>query len=123
MLLMVGASIKLVVDSVAKDEEMSDFSNYLLTRAVGSSMVLLVLSRLCHFGGKNPRSTDRIDVQRLMWIWRALFGIAVVIPFLLSDLSQPLRSLSCVSGLLFVFCVVESAFAHTLEHHLSGEED
>jgi hypothetical protein len=119
--LLVGVSIKLVIESVAKKEELSEFSNSLLTRAVGCSMLLLLLTRLCHYGGKIPRPTDPPQVQRLMWIWWALFCMASVAPFFLPNLSHPITCLSSVSGLLFVTCCVETWFSHVLGDHLPRE--
>lgn len=121
-LLMIGVSIKMVVEAVAESKTMSDFSNTLLTRAVGASMILLLLSRLCHFGGRVPSSTTPTQVQWLMRLWWVLFAVVSLIPFFLPDLSHPIASLGCVSCLIFVFVGVESWFSHCLEDYLPGGE-
>lgn len=121
-LLMIGVSIKLVVEAVAKDEAMSNFSNVLLTRAVGLSVILLLLSRLCHFGGRVPTPTAPTEVKWLMRLWWILFAVISLIPFFLPDLSHPIASLGCVSGLIFFFVLVESWFSHSLEDYLPGGE-
>ena len=119
-LLMIGVSIKLVVEAVARDKTLSDFSNMLLTRAVGLSMILLLLSRLCHFGGRVPTRSAPAEVKQLMRLWWILFAVVSVIPFFLPDLSHPIASLGCVSGLIFCFVLVESWFSHSLEDYLPG---
>ena len=119
-LLMIGVSIKLVVEAVAKDETMSNFSNLLLTRAVGASMILLLLSRLCHFGGRVPTPTTPTQVKWLMRLWWILFAVVSCVPFFLPDLSHPIASLGCVSGLIFLFVLLETWFSHTLEEYLPG---
>jgi len=62
-LLIIGVSVKLVVESLAEDKAMSTFSDTLLTRAVGASMILLLLSRLCHFGGLVPSPSTPMSVS------------------------------------------------------------
>lgn len=64
-LLIIGVSVKLVVESVAENKPMSDFSNTLLTRAVGVSMVFLLLTRLAHFGGRVPAPSAPVPVSAL----------------------------------------------------------
>lgn len=120
-LLMVGTSVKLVVQAVAEKEALSAFSNGLLNTAVGASMILLLLTRLCHFGGRLPRPTHSPRVKLLMWLWWATFAMVAVLPFFLPNLRYPIISLACMSGLLLVFCVVEGWFFHMLEVHLPGE--
>ena len=119
-LLMIGVSIKLVVQAVAENETMSDFSNALLTRAVGTSMILLLGTRLCHFGGRVPTPTAPAEVKFLMRLWWVLFAVVSVLPFVLPDLSYPITSLACISGLVFSFCVVDSWLSHSLQEHLPG---
>lgn len=122
-LLTLGVSIKLVVHAVAEDEDLSTFSQLLLTRAVGSALVLLLLSRLCHFGGRIPRATDPPHVKRLMRRWWVLFAAVSVTPFYLPNLSQPIWSLASISGLLLSWVLLESWFSHTLEEHLPGASE
>ena len=119
-LLIIGVSVKLVVKSVAEEKAMSDFSNTLLTRAVGASMILLLLSRLCHFGSLLPSSSTPTPVKWLMRLWWVLFAVVSIIPFFLPSLSHPIASLVCISGLVFSFCVLESWFSHSLADHLPG---
>ena len=56
----------------------------------------------------------------LMRLWWVLFAVVSIIPFFLPDLSHPIASLVCTSGLIFGFCVLESWFSHNLGDHLPG---
>jgi hypothetical protein len=120
ILLTLGVSIKLVVKSVAENEELSDFSKLLMTRAVGAAMIILLFTRLCHFGGRTPKASDPTRVKLLMRLWWIAFAIVSVIPFFLPDLSHPISSLASTSGLLLSFCLLETWFSHILEDHLPG---
>ena len=74
-LLMIGVSIKLVVEAAAENKTMSDFSDTLLTRAVGTSMILLLLTRFCHFGGRVPARSTPTEFKWLMRLWWVLFAV------------------------------------------------
>mmetsp|Transcript_23454 Transcript_23454/g.48691 ORF Transcript_23454/g.48691 Transcript_23454/m.48691 type:complete len:400 (+) Transcript_23454:194-1393(+) len=50
-LLLVGVYIKLAVDSVAEGDLLDEFSQPLLNHAVGSSMIVLLGMRCCHYAG------------------------------------------------------------------------
>jgi low temperature requirement protein LtrA len=110
-LLSIGVSIKLAIEAVSVGEDMSSFAGRLLGLAVGSSMVILFAMRLCHHGGKLPRSSDPPNIQELMWIWWLMFGGASIIPFLCLHVTNPVVALGMYSGLLMTLCIVESWFA------------
>jgi low temperature requirement protein LtrA len=122
-LLAIGVSIKLIVEAVAEREDMSSVGCRLLGLAVGSSMTILFGMRLCHYGGKLPRASDPIIIQRLMWIWWSFFGVASIIPFLFLRLTNPIVALALYSGLLMTLCIVESLFTTILQDFMPGNEE
>lgn len=123
-LLVIGVCIKESVEAVAEGEEesLSDTPRQ-LGYAVGVSLVLLLGMRCCHYLGRIPRPMDPPAVQRLMWIWWAIFGIVTVAPFGLARVvASTVPALATYAGLLLGFCIVEAWFVEVLEEHLPKAE-
>jgi hypothetical protein len=120
-LLMIGVSIKLAVDAVAKGEEMSEFGASILALGVGFSMVILLAMRACHYAGILPRAIDPPHVARIMYIWWGIMGVSVILPFLCIGIRDPVAALATQSGLLVAIVLIEAWITHVLQGHLDQE--
>ena len=133
-LLAVGTSVKLVVEAVMLEEETeSQFVYRLLGWGVGAALLVLYLIRLLHFGGRSElhfgNSTlvygQRPDLDRIATIWWIQVAIAWPIPFIGVALGvtthDPFSCLALHAGLLFLLCVVESFYSHTLEKAVADQ--
>jgi low temperature requirement protein LtrA len=120
-LLMIGVSIKLAVDAVAKGEEMSEFGASILALGVGSSMTILLAMRACHYAGILPRAIDPPHVVRIMYFWWAIMGVSVILPFLFIGIRDPVAALATQSGLLVSIVLIEAWITHVLQGHVDQE--
>lgn len=135
-LLTVGVCIKWAVQAVAHHTTISPFGQSMLTRAVGSSLVLMVGLRLCHYGGRMPRPSHPNHVKIIMWIWWSSIAVASILPFFFGRLfpnhynsGSPIPPLAISSLWITVVCLLDSSFSHFLDakhlilnHEGEGEE-
>jgi low temperature requirement protein LtrA len=118
--LAVGVCVKLTIESIVKQKDLSDFTINLMSISVGCSFTLLVAMRMLHFLGVFPTGKEPPDALRLMYTWWVVIGVAALLPFLglLFRVQDPVSSIAMYAGLLFGVCLVESTFTHILEPYL-----
>ena len=121
-LLAVGVYIKFVIEADIDNESNALFASRLLAFGVGSSLVLLLGMRLCHFGGIVPRASDSPEVSRLIWIWWFTFGIFSVLPFCFVGVQSVAAGFSIQCGLLLLLTFLESWFMHAIEGMQNEQE-
>lgn len=127
-LLTMGTSVKLVVEAVILQEETtSKFVYRCLGWGVGAALLILFIIRYLHFGGRSELNFgnkvlvfgQHPNLDRILNIWWFQVAIAWPIPFIGIATGvttrDPLVSMALHAGLLFVLCVVESFYSHTLE--------
>lgn len=127
-LLTMGTSVKLVVEAVILQEETtSEFVYRSLGWGVGAALLILFIIRYLHFGGRSELNFgnkilvfgQHPNLDRILNIWWFQVAIAWPIPFIGIATGvttrDPLVSMALHAGLLFVLCVVESFYSHTLE--------
>lgn len=131
-LLAVGVSVKLVVEAVLFQEELSLFGYRLMGLSVEAALLALFVIRWLHHGvkaelrfgnklwvyGQNP-GIDRIGT---VWWWTV--GVAWILPFLGlatgATTRDPLSATALHAALLLLLCLVESSFSHMIEDALSN---
>jgi low temperature requirement protein LtrA len=130
-----GVGIKLVVVAVISDEPLSVFASRLMAYSTSGALLTLLFMRMLHYAGKKDivvgahilRTGVNPTLDRLIKIWWWTVGVAWMIPIvgLWTGLTaeKPLVATSVYSGLLFVLCVVESAYTHILNSILAGEAE
>jgi len=121
-LLTMGACMKLSVNAVIEGKALSPFISNGFRVSVGMSLVLLLAMRICHYGGKLPRSTDPPHIRRLTNVWWGMFALGCFVPFVTPVSLSPTTELAWPSGLAFVLCLIDSLFTHVLEDYLPSEE-
>lgn len=121
--LAVGTGVKLTIEAVAAQEELTDFCVNLMSASVGCSLLLLFAQRVLHYGGVFPRGHEPPKVIRLFHVWWGFFGVASILPFLgiLFGIKDPVQSIAMFAVMLFGVCLVESTFTHILEEYLRDE--
>ena len=134
-LLAVGTSVKLVVEAVLLEKETaSRFTYHLLGFGVGTALLLLYILRYLHHGGRREihfgKHTlvfgEHADLDRIASIWWYTVACAWPLPFIGSatgwTMRDPLTSLAQHALLLFVLCVMESIYSHTITRALETRD-
>ena len=124
LLLTVGVCVRLLVQETVEGKDESE-ARRLLGYAVGSSMLLLLGLRVCHYGGRIPRADDPPRVWWLSQIWWAIFAIVSASPLVLAatlDLSA-VATIATYAGIVSAMCVVETWFIQELQDYLPNEDD
>lgn len=121
-LLLMGVALKLAIKSVVDDEKLTSFTSNLLAISVGCSMVILLLTRCCHYLGILPRASDPPDIQNIFRAWWVVFGVMSFLPFLFCHVKEPCLALAIQAAIVLTLCVIESWFTTVLEDHLPTEE-
>jgi hypothetical protein len=118
--LAVGAGVKLTIEAVTKQEELTDFCIDLMSLSVGYSLLLLFCLRALHYLGIIPTGSEPAFALRLMYIWWLVFAFSSLLPFLgiVLRVRDPVTSIAMYATLLFGVCFVESTFTHILEPYL-----
>jgi low temperature requirement protein LtrA len=118
--LAVGAAVKLTIEAVIGEEELSDFAVVLWSVSVGCSLLFLFGMRLLHYSGVVPSGSEPPHAIRLMYIWWGVFALSTLLPFLglIFKIRDPVTSIATYAGFLFVLCFVESSFTHVLGPYL-----
>jgi hypothetical protein len=131
-LLAVGVSVKLVVEAVLLQEELSLFAYRLMGWSVGAALLVLFLIRCLHFASKTEiHLKNKIWIQgqnpgldRVMNLWWWTVGTVWLVPvFGIATgamTRDPLTATTLHAALLFVLCVVESTYSHTIHDALSN---
>jgi low temperature requirement protein LtrA len=134
-LLAVGVSIKLVVDAVLLQEDLLMFGYRLMGWGSGSALFLLFVIRYLHHGGKTElRFGNKVwvhgqnpDTDRVAALWWWTIGIAWLLPFvgIATGVTtrDPLSATTMHAALLFLLCLIESFYSHTIEVALSNLPD
>lgn len=134
-LLSVGVSVKLVVEAVLLDEELSAFAYRLMGCSVSAALLVLFGIRRLHYGGKTEfhfgdklwiqGENPRIDRVAAIWWWTV--GLAWLLPLIGLETGvtthDPLRATALHATLLFLLCLVESSYSHMIEDSLANIPD
>ncbi len=125
-LLAVGVSVKLIVEAVMKDEELSLFGYQCMSFGVGTTLLLNYAIRLLHHGGKeylrfgtqNHDLATNPTLRCIAMIWWYFIGMCNVIPFIWYYLGvttqDPMTTTLYHAGLMFVMNLVESTISHVI---------
>jgi hypothetical protein len=118
--LAVGAGVKLTIEAVTKQEELTDFCIDLMSLSVGYSLLLLFCLRALHYLGIIPKGSEPQFALRLMYMCWLVFVFSSLLPFLgiMLRVRDPVTSIAMYATLLFGVCFVESTFTHILESYL-----
>jgi low temperature requirement protein LtrA len=126
--LAVGTSVKLVVESVLREEKMDEAASLLMGYGVGASIIILFCMRYMHYGGRPHVNfgtkcmvygvNRRLDTLASIW-WTTVF-IAGVLPIIGIATGWTLQfgplQLTCIHALLvFVLVLLESFFSHSMQ--------
>ena len=107
----------------AKMPGMDPGSVWVLHGCLSVSMLVLLVIRLLHYGGKEPRFTDALSVWRTKMGWWVLLGVWWALPVCAAAWMieaagesgvRPLVSLGVCCGLTTSLMLIESALTHTL---------
>jgi Bacterial low temperature requirement A protein (LtrA) len=125
-ILAVGTAVKLTIEAVVQQEELSNFAVNLWSCSVGVSILSLLIQRLLHYYGVFPSGKEPPELIRLMRAWWGVFVIWSVIPFgglVVVRIYDPIHSIAMYSSFLFSLCLIESTFTHIIQpHHLEEQE-
>ena len=127
-LLTVGVCIKFTVTAVLNETDLSfEFYRY-IGWSVGTALLVLLLIRLCHYGGREEirfgKSMLRYGMDpvldRIAHIWWSTFGCIWMLPFLgvhyRITTSGPVTALSAHVMLLVGLVVIETFFSNAVHH-------
>ena len=125
-LLAVGVSVKLIVEAVMKEEELSLFGYQCMSFGVGTTLLLNYAIRILHHGGKeylrfgtqNHDLATNPTLRGIAMIWWYFIGLCNVIPFIWYYLGvttqDPMTTTLYHAGLMFVMNLVESTISHVI---------
>jgi low temperature requirement protein LtrA len=118
--LAVGACVKITIEAVVEQENLSDFAVDLMSTSVGCTMILLLIARMLHYLGVFPRGTEPPYAVTLMNFWWAFILVAAISPFLgmLLRVKNPKSSIAMYACLIFGVCLIETSLTHVLHPHL-----
>jgi hypothetical protein len=134
-LLAVGVSIKLVVYAVLLKEELAMFGYRLMGWGSGSALFLLLLIRYLHHGGKTEiHFHNKVwvhgqnpGIDRVAALWWSTTAIAWLLPIvgIATGVTtrDPLSATAMHAALVFLLCLIESFYSHTIEVALSNLPD
>lgn len=138
-LLALGTGTKLAMAAVSGNSEggggddaehhsasqMSYTQVWVLHGSLACVLVLLMVVRLLHYGGIEPKSTDCDGVWRLKMWWWGVLGVWWVLPLVAGgclvaadsggDGVPPLQSLRICSGLTVAVMLIETSLTHCLQ--------
>jgi len=126
-LLAIGVSVKLIVEAVMKEEELPLFGYQCMSFGVGTALLCNFCIRLLHHGGKlhlrlgnhkHEFGGTNTKIDRICMIWWYTIAILSGVPFIWYYFGvatqDPMTTMMCHSGLVFVLCFTESTFTHSL---------
>jgi low temperature requirement protein LtrA len=125
-LLAVGVSVKLVVEAVLEQQELSHFGYRCMSFGVGLTLTLIFLIRYLHYGGKTELAIGEYMwtvgthpvLDRITTIWWWLIGLSSQIPLVwyVAGLTtrDPLSATAYHALLVFAICLMETSITHSI---------
>jgi low temperature requirement protein LtrA len=118
--LAVGACVKMTIEAVVEQEDLSDFAINLMSVSVGCTMILLLMTRMLHYLGVFPRGTEPPYAMTLMNFWWTFIFVAAIFPFLgiILRVKNPVTSIAMYACWIFGVCFIETSITHILHPYI-----
>ncbi|EQC25972.1 hypothetical protein SDRG_16190 [Saprolegnia diclina VS20] len=122
-LLAIGVGTKLVSDAVRHDQELSPTSLWVLYGSISLALLIMLLVRLLHYGGRQPAPTDPLLVQRIKYVWWGVCALSPICPPIVAGILEavasdggvdPIMALACAAAIILSWLVSETAVMHSL---------